>query len=105
MAKFRHFGNILKVFGDYVTAYFVLVKILNLLWSTFYAIGRIFIAANGLILKNNLAIWSHWTRMSVSRSVLHSPEGVSYGNDIIAHQLVLLLYNFGLVTRHRFEKL
>ena len=59
--KFRHFGNILKVLGNYVKAYLVLGKYLNLLWSTFYAIGQIFIAANGLILTNNPAIWSHWT--------------------------------------------
>jgi len=38
----------------------VLGKNLNLLWSTFYAIGQIFNVANGLILTNNVAIWSHW---------------------------------------------
>ena len=59
LAKFRHFGNILKVLGNYVRAYLVLGKNLNLRWSTFYAIGQVFIAANDLILTNNLAIWSH----------------------------------------------
>ena len=39
--------------------YLVLGKNLNLLWSTFYAIGQIFNVANGLILTNNVAIWSH----------------------------------------------
>ena len=29
----------------------------------FYAFGRIFIGINGPILKNNLAIWSHWPQM------------------------------------------
>ena len=52
LAKFRHFGNILKVFGDYVRAFLVLGKNLNLLWSTFYAIGQILIVAYGLILTN-----------------------------------------------------
>ena len=54
LAKSRHLGNILKVLGDYVSACLVLGKILNLLWSTFYAIGQIFIVANGLILTYNL---------------------------------------------------
>ena len=40
--------------------YFLLGKNYNLLWPTFYAIGQIFIAANGLILTKNVAIWSHW---------------------------------------------
>ena len=35
-------------------------KYLNMLWSTFYAIGQIFIVAIGLILKNNRTIWSRW---------------------------------------------
>ena len=59
LAKFCHFGSIIKFWGDYVRAYLVLGKILNLLWSTFYAIEQIFTVANGLILTNNLAIWSH----------------------------------------------
>ena len=60
LAKFRHFGNILKVLGDYMKVYLVLSKNLNLLWATFYAIGQISVVANGLILTKNLAIWSHW---------------------------------------------
>ena len=55
LAKFRILAIALKVLCDYVTAYLVLGKILNLLCSTFYAIGQIFIVANGLILINNLA--------------------------------------------------
>ena len=39
----------------------MLSKNLNLLWSTFNAMGEIFIVANGLILTNNIAIWSHWS--------------------------------------------
>ena len=47
LAEFRHFGNILKVLSDYARAYLALGNNLNLLWSTFYAIGQIFIATNG----------------------------------------------------------
>ena len=53
------FWQYFKVLGDYVRAYFVLGKNLNLFRSAIYAVGQIFIAANGLILTNNLAIWSH----------------------------------------------
>ena len=48
-----------------MSAYLVLGKNLNLLWSTFYAIGQNFIAANGLKLTNNLAIWSHCPRTNI----------------------------------------
>ena len=47
LAKFRYFGNILKVLGNYVRAYLVLGKNLNLLWSTFYATYANFNVANG----------------------------------------------------------
>ena len=53
LAKFRHFGKLL-------TAYFLFGKKLNLLWQIYYITGQIFVAANGLILKHNLIIWSHW---------------------------------------------
>ena len=59
LGKFCHFSKIIKVFGNYVRAYLVLGTNLNPLWSTFYAIGQIFIVTNGLIITNNLAIWSH----------------------------------------------
>ena len=51
--KISPFWQYLKVLvSDYV-----LRKNLNLLWPTFYAIGHVFIVANGLMLTNNLAIW------------------------------------------------
>ena len=34
------FGNIFKVFGNYVRAYFVLGKNMNLLWSTFMPLAK-----------------------------------------------------------------
>ena len=37
------FWQFLKVLGYYVRAYLVLGKNLKLLWSTFYAIGQIFL--------------------------------------------------------------
>ena len=49
LAKLRHFGNISKVFGR---AYLVLGKNFNLLWSTFCAVGKIFIVVNGPILTS-----------------------------------------------------
>ena len=60
LAQFRHFGNILQVFGKFLTVYFLFGKIVNLLWQICYTSGLIFIVANGPILKYNLTIWSHW---------------------------------------------
>ena len=59
LAKFRHFGTILQVFGQFLTVYLLLVKLVNLLWQICYNTGLIFIVANGPILKHNLTIWSH----------------------------------------------
>ena len=33
---------------------------MNLLWQIFYALGQINMPINGQLLKNSLAIWSHW---------------------------------------------
>ena len=52
LAKFHHFGNRLKV-------YLVLGKVFSSLWHNLYAIGQIFIAENGQILKTQFVIWSH----------------------------------------------
>ena len=52
LLKNRHFGQILKVFGNIWNLHFALVKLLNLLM-------QIFIGVSGQILKNNFAIWSH----------------------------------------------
>ena len=41
--------------------FFSIWQILNLLWIKFYVIGQILIVVNRKILKNNLAIWSHWS--------------------------------------------
>ena len=52
------FGKSLQVFGNFLTVYFVFVKMLNLLWQICDIIGLNFIVANGQTLKNNLIILS-----------------------------------------------
>ena len=59
VVKNRHFGQILKVFGNFWNLHFALGKLLNLLWQ-FFVFGQIFIGVSGQILKNIFAIRSHW---------------------------------------------
>ena len=59
LAKFRHFGKTLQVFGKFLTVYFLFGKVLSLLLQIWYIIEIILILANGQILTNNLTIWSH----------------------------------------------
>jgi len=40
--------------------YLLFDKIVNLFLQIFYTFGQFFIVLNGQILKNNIAIWSHW---------------------------------------------
>ena len=60
LAIFRHFGTILLLLGNVLRIYFVFGKPLNLLWQFLNVIRLICIDVNGQMLKNNLAIWSHW---------------------------------------------
>ena len=53
LAKFRHFGNILKLLEYFYRVYFVFGKILNILWVIFYAIGQILIVVNGKVLNKS----------------------------------------------------
>ena len=46
MAKISFFGNILKVFGNFLSVYLALGKTLNLLLKVFYAIHQVFMARN-----------------------------------------------------------
>ena len=48
--------------GQFLRVYLLFGKILNRHWQFSYAIGQLFIGINGQMLKNNLAIWSHWSR-------------------------------------------
>ena len=71
LAKFRHFGYILKVLGDNVSVYLVLGKNLKLLWSTFYAIGQISIVANDVNIKKES---SHLVTLEVGTLLLLRTE-------------------------------
>ena len=51
LAKFHHFGQYFKMFGNWFKDYLVLGKAFNSLWYNGYAFGQIFIAENGQILK------------------------------------------------------
>ena len=86
------FWQYFKVLGDYVRAYFVLGKNLNLFRSAIYAIGQIFIAANGLILTNNLAIWAHWCSPLL-------PHSNFAKNWIRAFSMQIFLQIFGQVVK------
>ena len=57
-AKFRRFGKIFKVLGNFLRVYLLFGKILDRLVN-FYAFGQVSIDVNGQMLKNKLAIWSH----------------------------------------------
>ena len=56
LAKFRHFGKIIKVLGNFKD----FIQVFVILWPILYPIGQIFIYVIGQILKNSQAIWSHW---------------------------------------------
>ena len=61
----RNFATLAKVqhvVCKYLTVYFLFGKTISLLWQICDIIGLIFIIANGKILKNNLTIWSRWSR-------------------------------------------
>ena len=51
LAKFHHFDQYLKIFGNIFKDYLVLGKVFTSLWCNLYAFGQIFITANGQILK------------------------------------------------------
>ena len=67
LAKFRHFGKILKVYS-------LFGKIFNLLWQICYTTRVIFIVTHGQILKHILTIWTHW---KLSMVLQYWPTGSS----------------------------
>ena len=69
LAKFRHFGKTLQVFGNFWQFISHLHKMLCQLRQIYDIIGQIFIVANGQILKNNITIWPHWSSVP-NRSIL-----------------------------------
>ena len=62
LAKNCFFCHILTAFGYFRNLHLLSGISVYLLWHIFYAFGKIFIDVTGQILKNNLAIWSHWSR-------------------------------------------
>ena len=58
--EFSPLRKIFKVLHNFLRVYLLLGKILDWLWQISCAIGQVFIDINGQMLKNNLAIWSHW---------------------------------------------
>ena len=60
LVKFRHLGRLLKIFGKYLRFYLVFGKILKLIWQFFINFWQIWTNVASQIIKNNLAIWSHW---------------------------------------------
>ena len=61
-AKFNHFGIFLKssaIFWGFI--YLVFSKVLNPIMAKI-SIRQILMVLNGQILKNDVAIWSHWSR-------------------------------------------
>ena len=51
LAKFRHFGKNVKVFGNFSKVYLVFSKLLKLLCQSLNGIGQIFIVVSGQIFK------------------------------------------------------
>ena len=47
VSKFRHFGKFVKVFGPFLSVYWLFGKMLILLWENFYAFVKIYIVVNG----------------------------------------------------------
>ena len=61
LPSFRHFGRMLKVFGNSLWGLF---EYLSIFWTyidkNVMVLGKFFIVVKGQILKNDLVIWSHW---------------------------------------------
>ena len=54
-----------------------------------YAFGQTFTVVNGLILKNDLAIWSHWLR-SLQPETKQCSRGMNNNNDLQQQQLTTI---------------
>ena len=66
----------LQVFGKFLMVYFLFGKMLSLLLQIYTIIELIFIVANGQILKNNLAFWSHCFQTRRRRRTRRSAQEV-----------------------------
>ena len=65
------FGKISPIW-QFFTVHFLIGKMLSLLWQICDIIGLVFIVANGQILKNNLAIGSHWVQTPIPVKILRN---------------------------------
>ena len=68
LATFCRLGKSLQVFGKFLMVYLWFGKMLSLLWQISDIIGLIFFVVNGQVLKNNVTIWSHCKKPSLSRN-------------------------------------
>ena len=96
LAKLHHFGKIFKVLGNFGGFIYCLAKILELLWQVLYAIGQMFFHLKGQMLKNNQAIWSHWSSSSLTfRSNQRTKNvGVLSCHHLCPNPVVNFLFNF-----------
>ena len=90
LAKSLKYWAILGVF------IYCLAKILELLWQVLYAIGQMFFHLKGQMLKNNQAIWSHWSSSSLTfRSNQRTKNvGVLSCLHLCPNPVVSFLFNF-----------
>ena len=58
LAKNRHFGNILRVFGNF---WRVFRQTVSQCWQMFLLLGKFWMIKMANYWKNILAIWSHWS--------------------------------------------
>ena len=57
------FGQNLQSLGKLFEVFFAIWEILDQCGKILYVIGQVLIDANGQMLKNNIAIWSHWKQV------------------------------------------
>ena len=77
LAKFCHFIKILKVLGQFLIFYLTFAKILNLLWHMFNYIWQFWSLQMAKNWQISLAIWSHWSPLSLKMFRLKRREFVN----------------------------
>ena len=55
-----------QISRDYLVFNQNMAKYSTFFWQILYTFGQIFIDVNGQMLKNNLAIWSHWSGIKIN---------------------------------------
>ena len=106
LAKFRHFGTILKALGKFLMVYLVFGKILIILWQKCFNIGQVFIVVDGQILKNNFGISSHWVDLNHRSQVLAAatlptePQPLPW---IVSFRAAMQIWARSIITRGDFN--